>query len=106
MYGRGKPDESVVSQLKVSAAFSGLANKYSSFAYNSTNHCYVAEDILFNDSTADYMNVYCENGKFVKIETQFTYDDGYGGLHINSVTYNFSNHGTTTIDVPTWTLQS
>ncbi len=98
--------ESVYNNHHGKSEFSEFIDKYSLFTYDSDNHCYSRHEGGVADTNYDY-RIYIENEKLVKLEIFITYStsNGYGQEYFNT-TYTFSNHGTTTIDVPTWTLQS
>lgn len=76
-----------------------FVNKFDEFEYDEVNHCYVANDFTIDDETAEYVKIYIENGKIMKMEIKES---------INAETYTesvyvFSNYGTTTIDnIPEW----
>lgn len=88
-----------INQMNLTDAVSGmLLNKYTSFTYDSANHCYVAEDLWAAGRTYDLIKVYVENGKIIKLVAE-----DFDGDNSTVRTITFSNHGTTTVNVPTWT---
>ena len=75
-------------------------DRFNDFTYDEENHCYVANNYAVGGSSADYVKIYIENGKIIKTEVK---------RDINGISYMiqqsvFSNFGTTTINVPEWTL--
>jgi len=99
--GRLLTNTAEINQINLTYIFSEmLLNKYTSFTYESANHCYVAEDLSVGASTIyDQVNVYVENGKLIKVVIESSNGDN---STVRTVT--FSNHGTTIVNVPNWTL--
>lgn len=71
------------------------------------NHCYVANNFIIEegagdepDQVADYVKVYIEDGKLAKMEMYMTISD----TSYNTTEYVFSDYGTTTIEIPSWTI--
>ena len=75
-------------------------DRFNDFTYDEENHCYVAKNYAVEGSSADYVKIYIENGKIIKTEIKGDIN-GTSYMIQQSV---FSNFGTTTIDVPEWTL--
>lgn len=91
------------------AGCEGLAfvNKFEDFEYDEENHCYVANNFIIEegvgdepDQVADYVKVYIEDGKLAKMEMKMTISE----TSYNTTEYVFSDYGTTTIEVPSWTI--
>lgn len=74
-------------------------DRFEEFEYDEVNHCYVANDFVVDGQSAEYVKIYIEDGKLVKIEIKGNIDETTYTI-AESV---FSDYGTTTIDVPEWT---
>ena len=99
--GREITAESVKTSSFVDTKGALYADKYSCFRYDSTNHCYVtSESLVINETNYEYVKIYVEDGKVVKIEEKITYSDN--SYYITE--YTLSNYGTTTVSVPQWTV--
>ena len=99
-YGVEYPADSVASYTFAGSIATFLVDNYDSFTYDDVNHCYVAEDYDIGMGTYDFVKLYFENNKIVKIELKVTED----ATTYTTITYNFSDYGTTTIDVPQWSV--
>jgi len=80
-----------------------FVDQFDSFEYDEDNKCYVIEDFVIDEEyniVADYLKVYIENGKLIKMEmgSEVTL-----GLRTETV-YLFTDYGTTVIEVPDWTI--
>lgn len=80
---------------------SAFVDKFDSFEYDEEHKCYASIEpiVLDQETTADSVKLYIENGKIVKMEIVILEDASSRGEAI----YVFSNYGTTTIDIPEWT---
>lgn len=98
-YGAEQTDEEV--EIFTFAGGQGVyfVDRFDEFEYDEVNHCYVANDFTLDDATAEYVKMYIEDGKIMKIEIKVNID---AETYYESV-YVFSNYGTTTINIPTWT---
>lgn len=76
-----------------------FVNKYNTFSYDSINKCFVANNLVINGETAEFVKVYIENEKLAKIEYKVNSTYQY-----TISTIEFSNHGTTVVDVPEFTI--
>lgn len=74
-------------------------NKYNSFSYDSVNKRFMANNIVINGETTEYVKIFIENGKLIKIE----YKTNMVSEYVIS-TIEFTNHGTTVVDVPQFTI--
>lgn len=98
-YGAEQTDEEVEIFTFAGGQGAYFVDRFNEFEYDEVNHCYVANDFMIDDETAEYVKIYIENGKLVKMEIKGSID---AETYIESV-YVFSNYGTTTIDnIPEW----
>jgi len=97
----GSPQEADEVESYTFAGSQGInyINRFEEFEYDEANHCYVANDYVVDGEGAEYVKIYIEDGKLVKIEMKGNIDETTYVI----VEFVFSDYGTTTIDVPEWT---
>jgi len=98
-YGMPQEAEEVENYTFAGSQGINYINRFEEFEYDEANHCYVANDYVVDEESAEYVKIYIEDGKLVKIEIKGNIDET-NSIISESV---FSNYGTTTIDVPEWT---
>ena len=76
-----------------------FVNKYNTFNYDSVNKCFMANNIVINGETTEYVKVFIENGKLIKIEYRVNMVSEY----VIS-TIEFTNYGNTIVEVPQFTI--
>jgi len=97
-YGEQKTDEYVEDFTFAGGQGIYFVDQFDEFEYDEVNHCYVAYNFEIDDTTAEYVKIYIEDGKIMKMEIKVSID---AETYFESV-YVFSNYGTTTIDIPEW----
>lgn len=98
-YRAEQTDENVESFTFAGSLGIYLADGFDEFVYDEVNHCYVANNFeIDDDTTAEYVKIYIEDGKIMKMEIKVSVD----AENYTESVYVFSNYGTTTIDnIPT-----
>ncbi|MBE5735450.1 MAG: hypothetical protein E7361_03300 [Clostridiales bacterium] len=73
-------------------------NRYNNFSYNSENKYFYAYNITLenNDELCEYIKVEIKNNKLTRIEKKVNYNSTEHVIHV----IEFSNYGTTIVDVP------
>lgn len=98
-YGMPQGDAAVESYTFAGSQGKFYVDRFEEFEYDEANHCYVANDFVVDEESAEYVKIYIEDGKLAKIEMKGNIDETTYMI-AESV---FSNYGTTTIAVPEWT---
>lgn len=81
-----------------------FVNRYNEFRYtidNKNKKCFYKSNITIAGETCEYVRIYVNNGKLVKIERKVKLSSGTQ-YALNII--EFSNHGTTIVNAPAFTL--
>ena len=100
-YGFEQTDQEVETNTFAGGTGSSFIDNFEAFEFNEQENCYIANDYQLDSSTtAEYVKVYIENGKLVKMEMKIA--EGEEMYTISEQV--FSDYGTTVVDnIPQWT---
>ena len=77
-----------------------FSNSYNEFSYNASDKYFYKNNIEIAGEIFEYAKIYIKNGKLVKIERKLNLNDTQFVMNI----IEFSNHGTTVVNTPDFTI--